>query len=229
MASIELGDFGAALAALSALSTAAFGLLDSSKAFWGGVSNVGLPHIRKALDPFAATLGAGVGAERWWALVRANWLNGVAKAEQKAVVRSILKLGLTQATADELAQGCNVDAARLKTVAGKLAKGDELSDADLNLLGRVNAVLDAILDCAFERAEQQYRNVSRLLAGLLAVALAVVAQLIWAANAATMGAPPSLAVAVGVGLLAVPVAPVAKDVTSALSTAMRALKATRAV
>jgi len=228
MATIGLDDFGAALAALSALATAAFGLLDSTKAFWGGVSNMGLHHIRSALAPFGRTLTEGVGT-RWWGVVRANWLNGVAKAEQKAVVRSILKLGLTPATADELAQGCNVDAARLKTVAGKLAKGDELSDADLNLLGRVNAVLDAILDCAFERAEQQYRNVSRLLAGLLAVALAVVAQLIWAANAATMGAPPSLAVAVGVGLLAVPVAPVAKDVTSALSTAMRALKATRAV
>ena len=40
---------------------------------------------------------------------------------------------------------------------------------------------------------------------------------------------PSVLIALTVGLLAVPLAPVAKDLTSALSTAMRALKAARAV
>ena len=162
-------------------------------------------------------------------MLRANWLNGMPKADQKAVVRSMLKLGLTADTAEEVAKGCNVDAAELKKVALKLAKGGELTDTDLNLLGRVNAVLDAVLDCAFERAEQQYGNVSRLAAGAIAIALAWVAQLIWAGNTATLGPAPSTWAAIGVGVLAVPVAPLAKDLTSALSTAMRALKAARAV
>ncbi len=225
MASIGLDQFGAALAALSGLSTAAFGLLDSSKAFWGGVSNVGLSHIRGSLKDFQGVLGAGVGEARWWGVIRANWLNGMAKVEQKATVRAMLKLGLNTDTAEELAKGCKVDGPALRAVAVKLAKGQELSDTDLNLLGRVNAVLDAVLDCAFERAEQQYRNVSRLLAGVLAIVLAGVVQVIWRIQ--DPASAPSFWVAVAVAVMAVPVAPVAKDLTSALSAAMRALKATR--
>lgn len=227
MAPISIEQFGAALAALSGLSTAAFGLLDSSKAFGGGVSKIGLKHIRAALGEFEDVLAAGVGADRWWGVIRANWLNGMPKLEQKATVRAMLKLGLNADTAESLAGGCKVDGQALRAIANKLAKGQELSETDVNLLGRVNAVLDAVLDCAFERAEQQYRNVSRLLAGLLAIGLAWIAQIIWMRQ--DPASAPSLAVALAVGLLAVPVAPVAKDLTSALSAAMRALKAARAV
>lgn len=229
MAAIGLDDFGAALAALSALGTAAFGLVDATKAFGGGVSNIGLKHIRTSLADFSTTLDAGVGPGRWWSVVRANWLNGVTKAEQKATVRAILKLGLNEATAAELAVSCNVDAGTLGSAARKLTVGEELTEAELNVLGRVNAVIDAVLDYAFEQAEQQYRNSSKVWAGAAAVALALVAQRVWTWNEATMGDAPSLATAIAVGLLAVPVAPVAKDLTSAISAAIGALKAARPI
>lgn len=224
MSPISIENFGAALAALSALAAAAFGLLDSSKAFWGGVSNVGLPHIRKALAPFQPALEAAVAGGVWWEMVRANWLNGMAKADQKARVRALLKLGLTEATAPSLAISALVDPAVLARVARKIAEGQELSEQEFNVFGRMNAAVDAVLDGAFERADQQYRNVSKMLAGVTAIVVSAAAQLVWAA---TMSNPPSFAVAIGVGLLAVPVAPVAKDLTSALSAAMQALKAAR--
>lgn len=225
MASIGLDNFGAALAALSALSTASFGLVDASKAFWGGVSNVGLPHIRRSLDPFEPALAAAVGSGTWWTLVRANWLNGVPKVDQKAQVRALLKLGLSAATAPSLAIGAQVDPAALAAAAGKLTSGKPLTDADLNVLGRMTAALDAVLDGAFERAEQQYRNVARMGAGVVAMVLAITAQVFW--SQFSTGAPPSLWVAVAVGLLAVPMAPVAKDLTSALAAAVGALRAAR--
>lgn len=84
--------------------------------------------------------------------------------------------------------------------------------------------IEATLDAAFEAAEQQYRNVSRVLAGLVCVGLALVAQALMPGDQ-----PGDYLLAVTVGLLAVPLAPVAKDLTSALSTAMRALKASRAI
>lgn len=226
MPTLGLDEFGAALAALSALSAAAFGLLDASKGLWGGISHIGLGHIRKALRPFEEALSAAVGADRWWGVVQANWMNGMAKDDQKAVVRALIKLGLTGPTADSLAKAVNVDAAALGAVAGKLANGEPLLDVDLNLLGRLNAVLDALLDSGFERADQQYKNVSRLLAGVVAVGLSLAAWRFWPASA---GPAPDLRLALAVGLLAVPVAPVAKDLTSALSAAMKALKAAKAV
>lgn len=226
MSPITIESFGAALAALSALSAAAFGLLDSTKAFWGGVSNVGLPCIRRSLTPFAPALAAAVGGEAWWDIVRANWLNGVAKDDQKARVRALLRLGLTPQTAPALAISALVDPEALARVARKIEAGRELTDHDLNVFGRMNAAVDAVLDGAFERADQQYRNVSKLLAGLIAVAVSVAAQQIWLRS---LPNPPSLFAAVVVGVLAVPVAPVAKDLASAVSAAMQALKATRAV
>jgi len=73
---ISLADLGAALAGLGALSTAAFGLLDSTKAFWGGASNIGCGHIRGALTPFAPALDNALGADGWWPVVRAHWVSG---------------------------------------------------------------------------------------------------------------------------------------------------------
>lgn len=224
MTAISLENFGAALAALSALSTAAFGLLDSTKAFWGGISNAGLGHIKSRLKPFEPALNAAVGADNRWDVIRANWLNGVTKADQKAVVRALIKLGLSETTADSLAGAAHVNAAALKAAAKKLTSGAAMTDADMNVLGRMNAVIDALLDAAFEKAEQQYRNYSRVGAGLIAIALSYGALQFWPGP----DRPSDLA-ALAVGLLAVPLAPVAKDLTSAISTAMRALKAARTI
>lgn len=221
MAAISLTDFGAALAALSALSTAAFGLLDSSKAFWGGSSRIGLGHLRRSLTPFSGALDAAIGKGQWWCTVEANWLNGVSKADQKAVISSLLKLGLSPETAPALAISARVDPQALSAVARKLDAGKDLTETDLNVLGRMNVALEATLDAAFERAEQQYRNVSRFLAGLIALGLA------WAAVPFVQGV--DFVTATAVGILAVPIAPVAKDLTGALSTAARALKTAKAV
>jgi hypothetical protein len=222
---ISLPDLGAALAGLSALSTAAFGLLDSSKAFWGGPSNIGTGHIRTALTPFSTALDSALGADGWWPVLRANWVAGVAKANQKAKAQALIKLGLNAANAPQIAAATHVSPTALQAAVKKLETGAKLTDADLNVLGRMNAALDALLDAAFEAADQQYRNWCRVLAGLIALGLAIAAWRLW--RATTGEAPPSLWAVLAVGLLAVPVAPVAKDLTSALSAAMNALKAAK--
>ena len=197
---ISLDQAGASLAALSALATAAFGLLDASKAFSGGISNIGLNHIKRAMTRFEGTLNQALGAGEWWVLIRANWINGMAKTEQKAVARSLVKLGLTPATAAGLAAALGLDTAKLTAVAVKLANGTSLTEQELNLLGRLSAVLDARLDAGFEMAEQQYRNVSRMLAGVLCIALSIAARAIWDVSGES---PPPWWVAVAVGVLAV--------------------------
>lgn len=222
MTFVTLSDVGAALAGLGALSTAAFGLLDAFKAFDGGPSNIGAGRIRAALMPFRSALEAALGADGWWPVIRANWTAGVAKADQKMKAQALIKLGLNAGNAPQIAAATHVDAAALTAAITKIETGAALSDSDLNVLGRMNATIDALLDSAFERADQQYRNVSRLLAGGLAVALAFGAREFWPAAA---GAPPSALATLVVGLTAVPLAPIAKDLTSGLSAAMQALKA----
>jgi len=222
---ITLPDLGAALAGLSALSAAAFGLVDSSKAFWGGASNIGKGHIRTALTPFQDALSSALGQDGWWPVLEANWIAGVAKADQKAKAQALIKLGLSSSNARSVAAASHVDGKALEDAVKKLETGAALSDADLNVLGRMNATIEAVLDAAFEAADQQYRNVCRVLAGLICLALSLIAWWLWKATTGTE--PPSIFAALAVGLLAVPFAPVAKDLTSALSTAMNALKAAK--
>ncbi|THD77136.1 MAG: hypothetical protein E7812_14370 [Phenylobacterium sp.] len=220
---ISLPDLGAALAGLSALSTAAFGLLDASKALWGGVSNFGRGHLHAALTPYAPALDVALGAGAWWPAVLTNWIAGVPKADQKAKAQALIKLGLTPATAPAIAAAAQVDARALSAVTAKLRTGAKLTAADLDVLGRMNAVIDVQLDAAFEAADQQYLNACRLLAGLVAVGLAIAAWGLW--PTAADNPRPSVWTAIAVGLLAVPLAPIAKDLTSGLSAAMKALKA----
>jgi hypothetical protein len=220
---ISLPDVGAALAGLSALSTAAFGLLDATKVLWGGPSNLGILPIYRALTPFRPALANALGAKGWWPVIRANWIAGVPKAEQKAKAQAIIRLGLASADAAAIAAVTHVDAAALQAAVTKLETGATLTDADLNVLGRMNATIEVLMDAAFEKADQAYRNWCRVLAGLLCVGLALVVQANWPTGP-QFGAPPTRLAALIVGLLAVPLAPLAKDLTSGLSAAMQALK-----
>lgn len=235
---ISLPDVGAALAGLSALSTAAFGLLDATKVFGGGPSNLGVGPIRAALKPFEPALANALGEADWWPVVRANWIAGVPKAEQKAKAQAIIKLGLSSANAKQIAAASHVAAAALEKAVKKLETGGggtrmphrqvTLDDDDMNVLGRMNATIDMLLDAAFEKADQAYRNWCRVLAGVIAVALALVVQANWPTGP-DFGTPPTLLAALIVGVLAVPLAPLAKDLTSGLSAAMQALKASSKV
>jgi hypothetical protein len=108
------------------------------------------------------------------------------------------------------------------------------------------------LDAAFERADQAYRNRARLVAAAIAILLAQGAAFIYDAEHADSAriedrvgplwelakplgrmifaiGPETHFIALLVGLLAVPVAPIAKDLTTSLSTAVNALKASRSV
>lgn len=216
---VSLPDVGAALAGLTALSTAAFGLLDATKVFEGGPSNFGVGPIYRAMSKFRPALAEALGDKDWWAVIRANWIAGVPKDQQKAKAQALIKLGLNSTNAAAIAAASHVDAAALQAAVTKLETGAALNDADLNVIGRMNATIDILMDAAFEKADQVYRNWCRVLAGVLAVVLAFVARAYW-----PDGNPPSVAATLIVGLLAVPLAPLAKDLTSGLSAAMQALK-----
>ena len=209
-----------AITAIGALGTAAFGLVDALKAIpGGGVSRIGLGLLSAALVRFRAALDQAVGRDEWQAVVDAHWINGRPKDEQKAIVKSLIRLGITPETAPDLAVAGHVDPKRLTEVAVKLRDGTPLVEADLNILGRFDASVEAHLDAAFDRADQRYRNVSRVIAGIWSLVLAVVAT-------AAMGWG-NYGLALVVGLLAVPLAPIAKDLASSLSAAAKAVKAAR--
>lgn len=220
----------AVIAATGGLGLAAMSLVDAFKAVpGGGVSRIGFRHIRDVAVLFDKVLERAVGAQ-WEAVILSHWINGRARSDQIGIVRSLLRLGLNPDTSDQLAAIGNVDPKALSSAAGKLLKGAAMTEAEVNLIGRVEAAVEARLDAAFDLAEQAYRNQARILAGVIAVVLAVVASLLMEARPAISGLEwldTRLLIGVLVGLLAVPIAPIAKDLVSALTAAASAAKSTR--
>jgi hypothetical protein len=216
----------AAVGAVGALGTAAYGLVDATKAFGGGVSNFGFPYILRALGPFEAALdNANV---YWKATIRANWINGVAKEDQKAAARSLIRLGLSSKTIGSLAAAGRVSETSLKDVLERVETGGVLTTEDAQLLGRLNAAIDASMDAGFERGDQSYRNAARLTAGIFSVLLSLWGGYLTANSHLIHGegafwVMPSLFV----GLVAVPIAPVAKDLASSLQAAAAAVQAVK--
>jgi hypothetical protein len=222
---------GNALIAVGALGTASFGLVDVCKSFWnGGPSSAGFSYIEKALAPFGSALAQGAGAH-WAHMLKSHWINGAALDDQKAKAKALIRLGLTPHTAATMAKAPSlaerIDAAAFELAATKIADGEHLTEVDLNVLGRFDAMVSAALDAGFERADQRYRSVARLLACLIAIVLAVLAAWLIDGQAHKPVTVSDIAIAVFIGLVSTPLAPVAKDLAKTLNTAAAAFKAAK--
>jgi hypothetical protein len=211
------------IVAAGGLGTAAMGLVDASKAFWGGPSNFGFGYVKESLDPFITPLDGSspaFGKVRIVRTLKANWINGVAKADQKAKAKSLIHLGLTTDSARALAKAAGVDPDTMQSLAQKTARGQNVTQDEINVLGQFDTVLSAALDAAYERGDQKYRNAAKLLGLVCATILGVVGGWIVFGNDFTAG---KIVLSLLVGLSATPLAPVAKDLASSLQAAAGAV------
>lgn len=203
--------------AIGALGTAAYGVVDVSKAFWGGVSNCGFGDISKVISRLipapAEDAGSALSLNSVLATLRANWLNGMALADQKSVAKALIKLNLNPASATLMAKATGVDAAVLTGIATKLPTGQPLTAEEADAFGRFDLLLSAVLDQGYQRGDQRYRNSAKLAAVPVAVALALLGA--WAISPAALSSLDAWRAIAG-GILATPLAPVAKDLASAI-------------
>lgn len=242
-----------AVTAIGALGTAAFGIVDATKLVRGGVSSSGFCFIQTVVQILApdtkmqANDISATSQKAIQAAARANWLNGMALADQKSALKALIKLRLSPDTAPNLANLMGVDPVVLTTVAIKLAGGDPdpendaavvaaaapagpapLTPAELDIYGRFDLLLSMTLDRALQQADQRYRNTAKVAAGFVAVLLAEVAA--FSLHASTFHNTTSLnlaAQALVAGLLATPLAPIAKDLASSLTTAAKAVQSVK--
>jgi hypothetical protein len=215
-------------AAASALGTAAYGLVDASKAFGGGISNAGFSHIREAVAPLIGApepAAPQVFGKKVLATLRANWLNGVPKADQKAAAKSLIRMAVTPENAERLAKESGIDVAKMEAIAGKIRNGEKLLEDEISVLGRFDVIVSAVLDEAYERADQKYRNYSKLAGCVVATVLAAIGGgIIYVDNGGSGWVYPQtheFLLSLLVGLIATPLAPVAKDLSSAIAAAVK--------
>jgi len=229
----DISSIGSIVTAIGALGTSSFGLVDATKVFGGGVSLCGLADIEKAVSPLFGGTAANLNDTSTplaygsiFANIKANWINGVALEEQKANAMLLVKLSLNENTAATLAKVTGISPDVLKEIAVATNLGAVLTKEETDVLNKFETALNMILDQAFQRADQRYRNSAKFLSGAFAVVIAVIGGAIFSSDTLNLGPLQGAGVsyfnsgnfwlAVVAGLLATPLAPMVKDITSAL-------------
>lgn len=216
----DIPALGELILAAGALGTSAFGIAEGLK--WTGLGHAGFSRVESVLGTAAmGALGLAYGPKSN-ELLRAQYSNGRNTGDLPKTLRQGLRIGLSSENAESLANDIGVvDAQTLKSVATKLKEGKELTDDERGVLGRFEIAIDARIDAALALAERTYRGSIRGVASFFAVGLALVAAYFLAGE----DQPVQWQAAFIVGIAAVPLAPIAKDVSQAIQSAAKAIGA----
>jgi len=210
------------ITAIGGLGTAAFGLVEATKVFGGGVNHIGFKGIRTAVTPLIPAGANALPPQKIIATLEANWFNGTDLGSQKAIAKSLIKLNLSAGNAPAVAAATGVDPAVLTAVATSIAAGTPLTPTQSDVYARFDLIATALLDEAYQRSDQVYRNATKAWAMLFSILLALAGGFVL-----HNGNPWSLEDTVEilvVGFLATPLAPIAKDLSTALATAVNTLQ-----
>jgi len=137
----------------------------------------------------------------------------------KRVLSRAIRLGLpelNQAQLNEIAgRYGNLERAAVQRAMAQLRGAEALDSGSHTVLERLMAAIDVHLEGAALRAAADYRHAARAAASLVAILLgAVVGLFLWATTVEGGGA--SFLRALFLGVIAVPVAPIAKDLATAI-------------
>jgi hypothetical protein len=211
--------------AIGGLGTAAFGLVEATKVFWGGVNHIGFKGIRTAVTPLIPPSGANaLPPQKIIATLEANWFNGTDLGSQKAIAKSLIKLNLSAANASAVAAATGVDSNVLTTVATNIAAGTPLTPPQSDVYARFDLIVTALLDEAYQRSDQVYRNGTKAWAMVFSIFLALIGGAVLHTAGSQLTWAQDIGEAVLVGILATPLAPIAKDLSTALATAVNTLQ-----
>lgn len=208
--------------ATGALGTAAFGIVEALK--WTDVGLFGFGRLTKVLGaPFLECLKRAYGPNQE-AYLKALYRKGRTSGDLPRVLRQGARIGLHAEAATALADefGQVVPAADLDEIVGAIAQGNDLTEAQRRVLGRFELAMDARIDAAMALADTAYVGQVRMLASGVAILLALIVAGVYSyTNQANDHVYWFVAFLVGVA--AVPLAPIAKDLAEALKAAGRAI------
>lgn len=234
------------IGALGGLGLASFALVDATKfRKMGGMSNSGFDIIKRAINLFLPQAGLANSQSISSAepletamlqMLHAHWINGIPLGDQKAIAKSLIKLQLNESNSVRFAKVTSVAPEELTAVAKRMNSGEGLNDALSNVLGRFDLALTAILDAAYQRADQRYRNRSKVWASFAAVVLAIFGGLVLEFSElrelSIQGKERyfnwlNMCAYFFCGILAVPLAPISKDLASAISAGVKVAQSLR--
>ena len=220
---VGLQNLSQIITAIGGLGTAAYGLVEATKVLWGGVNHIGFKGIRTAVTPLMPP-GTALSQQKMLATLEANWFNGTDLGSQKAIAKSLIKLNLNPSNAPAVATATGVDPTILTAVATSIAAGTPLTPAQSDVYSRFDLIVTALLDETYQRSDQTYRNGTKAWAMLFSIVLALIGGAVLHTAGSQLSWAQDLGEAALVGILATPLAPIAKDLSTALATAVNTLQ-----
>lgn len=218
MPGFNIDSLGPAIAAAGALGTASFGIVEALK--WTPLGAAGFGQIRAYLGPaLEDALNIAYGAD-YARLLRAQYRQD--SQTQGLVGKSLrqgVRIGLTPYNAPDIARFLGtVDPEELKKAAAAVISNQPLTDEQRGAIGRFELAADARISSALSRAQDVYLGTVRCAASALSIVLAEGAAIM-------LGTSQDMwMVGLLVGVVAVPLAPIANDVVGALQAATKALR-----
>ena len=211
--------------ATGALGVASFGIVDGLK--WTFFGTAGFKSIMKLIRPAAPALAVAYGDD-FEDMLREQYRDGRDHGVCRTTIRQGIRIGINSDNANQVIRVAPVvNGHHMVAITEQLEAGNALSPEQESILGRFELALDSRLDAAFGKASTNYRSTARCGAGLIAIAisLATAGYLAMEATADGQGAIDHLWLrALIVGFVAIPLAPVSKDLAGALASAGKALK-----
>jgi hypothetical protein len=207
-----MDNLGTIILATGALGTAAFGIVEALK--WTRLGEAGFDAINRVLGPILELVRAAYGPD-FQSLLRAHY-RGDAR-ELTRVIRQGVRVGLTPGNAPQAAKFLGmIDGEKLAEAARLVTAGRELSSELRNVLGRFELAVDTRVDAALTLAQSRYVGATRITASVFALVIALAVGFYLGND--------YIFQALLVGIAAVPLAPIAKDLVSALQSASKAIR-----
>jgi hypothetical protein len=215
---------GTMVLAAGALGTAAMGIVDGLK-WWERVDIPGYEQAKAYITAFLPAVEAAYGPNTD-NLLKAQYRDGRGAGELPKTLRQGLRIGLVSLPDQRVAAMAQalgvVEGKQLVEVAKALHETGDLNEAQRKVLAQFELAAHARIDAAMAIGERIYVAWQKSVAAAIAVVVALIVGLIlWAEHQDTGWV---LLKAILVGLAAVPLAPIAKDISSALAEAAKALR-----
>lgn len=214
-------DLGELVLAAGAVGTAAMGVTEGFKSI--RFKPLGYHCIESELAWAQAALKNAYG-DNYHSFMTSLYRDGRRKDELKEIICTGMRIGLDKENAPIMASivGRNMEAL-LTSAAQKTAVGEELEPNEKNVLDHFVLVANARVDAAMVLADKAYGNAIRFRAFFVALGISVIATLAYInIGKASYN---DLIMAILVGITAVPLAPIAKDVANAFQSAAKAIAA----
>jgi hypothetical protein len=231
LANLPLADL---VLATGTLGLAASGVVEGLKSY-DRVGLKGYKCIRETLgDSLMSTMRFAYG-DNYEVLLKAQYRNVEGKEELVSSLRQGIRLGLKPDNAIEVAKDVGVVLPdQLLEITNQLVKGKELTDEQTGLLGRFELAIDTKIDAAITLAESTYQASMRNHAFFVSIVIAIVAAIGLAETPINMFTSKEGILSISkkiswslvfiVGIAAVPLAPIAKDLSTGLRAAATALR-----